>query len=319
MQCNYLEFRLSVLNTHGELLLVLVLTSLALILNIGYAHGDISTGIQGVRLESITSLPAPHSSTHIIIPFHPINSTSYSVAKSQSTTLQYAQKVVKPVLGPEPYISPRIVSVSPGGFDGIDASQSGGWTPPDVAMGAGPHHIVEMVNLAGQVYNKDGTPSTSLFSLSSFFGTGVDSLSDPRILYDSQSGRWFASILDITSSGVKIAVSGTNDPTGSWTIYNVPFSPSGTCPDQPRIGVSNDKFVVSANDFSNFCGVFGGTSSFIGADFFVFDKTELISGAVSLTKFQHFGPDLTKSAITPVQSLSSTNSEYMVSVDGALS
>ena len=281
--------------------------------NLVYAHADASTGIQPVQIQSVASLPGPQTSiSPTTIPFHPINSTTYSTIKSQSTTPQYAQKLSAPVFGPEPYIAPNIVSVSPGGFEGIDETESGGAIPPDVAMAVGPNHVVEFVNFVGQIWDKSGTPIGSVFDLNAFFSAGTDETTDPKILFDSQSGRWFASFFDISSSSVRVAVSNTDNPTGGWTVYNIQFGSgpsSGVCPDQPKIGVSNDKFVVAVTDFANFC-----VGDFLGADFFVFDKSQMTSG-VALTRFSHFGPDLTKSSITPAQSLSPNNALYMASVD----
>ena len=39
-----------------------------------------------------------------------------------------------------------------------------------------------------------------------------------------------------------VAVSKNADPTGKWNIFDFPFS---QCPDQPSVGISKDKFVIS--------------------------------------------------------------------------
>ena len=143
-------------------------------------------------------------------------------------------------------------------------------TPPDVQIAAGTNNIMEMVNLEGQVWTKSGIPNGPTFDLSSFFGTGSDYISDPKVLYDSQSNRWFASITDISTSNVVVAVSSGSDPTGGFFIYNIP-GPSFTILDQPIIGVSDDKFTVSVNDFNSF------TSGFTGAQFWTLNKGEMES------------------------------------------
>src|SRR5207247_7555524 len=73
--------------------------------------------------------------------------------------------------------------------------------PPDVQVASGPNHVMEMVNLVEAIYLKNGTQVQNTL-LGSFFKTGTDAISDPKILYDSNSSRWFASILDISSSSV---------------------------------------------------------------------------------------------------------------------
>jgi len=94
---------------------------------------------------------------------------------------------------------------------GLDAGSSGGYEPPDVQVAAGPGFVVEMVNLAAQVWRTSaGSASQPVqtIGLESFFrSAGSDRLTDPRVLYDTLSGRWFASVSDIDGSSVLLAVS----------------------------------------------------------------------------------------------------------------
>jgi hypothetical protein len=102
--------------------------------------------------------------------------------------------------------------------------------PPDVQLAAGTKYVVEMVNLDGAIYTKNGTLIKS-FGLEFLFNPnavkdlqGSDvTMSDPVLLFDNASGRWFASISDITAHSVSVAVSKTDDPTGVWRIYNFPL------------------------------------------------------------------------------------------------
>lgn len=176
-------------------------------------------------------------------------------------------------------------------------------TPPDVQVAAGPNNVMEMVNLEGQIWDKNGNVQEGPFDLATFFGTGSDMVSDPKVIYDSQSGRWFTSITDISSSNVIVAVSSTSDATGGYCIYNIP-GPSFSILDQPIIGTSNDKFVVSVNDFSSITQQFG------GAQFWVLNKSDMLNcaGANYVTKtFNNYF------SIHPVQSITGTETQYMVS------
>jgi hypothetical protein len=173
-----------------------------------------------------------------------------------------------------------------------------------------------MVNLAGQIFTKQGT-SIETFPLSSFFLTGTDRQSDPKILYDTQSGRWYASIIDmmlLVTGGVDqshfnitVAVSTSSDPTGTWKIYGL--KTGEILPDQPIIGLSDDKFIVSVNDFEGLIG------PFIGAQYWVLNKTEMVNGAATID-FDSYGPNSSLESVHPVQSLSPTSTQYMVSVGG---
>jgi hypothetical protein len=185
------------------------------------------------------------------------------------------------------------------GFDGLNQIQSCTCVPPDVQVAAGPNHLVEMVNLEGEIFSKQGVTNKT-FTLSSFFKTGSDFISDPKVLFDSSSGRWFASIVDVTLNSILVGVSSTNDPTGNWTLYAL--SAGVNLPDQPIIGVSDDEFVASANDFFS--------HSFVGAQYWVLNKSEMLTGSV--VSFVTSGANGGFFSIHPAQSLSATKTLYMV-------
>jgi hypothetical protein len=156
-----------------------------------------------------------------------------------------------------------------------------------------------MVNLEGEIFSKQGVTNKT-FTLSSFFITGSDFISDPKVLFDASSGRWFTSLADVTLNSVIVGVSNTGDPTGTWTLYAL--SAGGNLPDQPIIGVSDDKFVASANDFFS--------RSFVGAQYWVLNKGEMLTS--STVSFVTSGANGGLFSIHPVQSLSSTKTQYMV-------
>src|SRR2546422_401464 len=192
------------------------------------------------------------------------------------------------------------------GFNGVNQLNSNcGCVPPDVQVAAGPSHVVEMVNSEGAVFTKAGT-SVQNFTLVSFFHAGNNYLSDPKILFDSPSGHWFASMI-ISSSpyfatgNVTFSVSTGTDPTGTWNIYSV--NPGNALPDQPIIGINDDKFVISANSYG---------ANVTGAQIWVFSKNQLNAGVQSLS-YTVFGPDEGYYSVHPVQSLSPTTTLYMVS------
>ncbi len=176
-------------------------------------------------------------------------------------------------------------------------------TPPDVQVAAGPLNIMEMVNLEGEAWAKDGTPQGPPFDLATFFGTGTDFISDPKVFYDSSGGRWVTSITDVTASTVKVGVSDTSDATGGFCVYTV-RGPRYTILDQPIIGSSDDKIIVSANVFSSF------TQQFLHTQYWVLNKSDMMACSpasfVSKTSTSFF-------SIHPVRSLTSTETGYMVS------
>src|SRR2546430_2023444 len=195
-------------------------------------------------------------------------------------------------------------------FEGLHFGTNGPYTnrltPPDVQVAVGPSHVVEMVNVLGRVSTKQGV-EVQTFPLSTFFGVpSTDFISDPKVHFDTASGRWFASIADVTTGSVLLEVSATDDPTGSWNSYRV--STITGCADQPLLGFSDLVVIVSANDFSSCTS---GNPSYLGVQYWVLNKTDLLSGAAART--MSFGPDPTLFSVHPVQSLLSTDTEFMVS------
>src|SRR5947208_12673305 len=165
-------------------------------------------------------------------------------------------------------------------------------TPPDMGLAASSKFVIQMVNLAGTIWKDNGVRVTT-FSLSDFWFLPVRGgplgigMSDPQVLYDAAADRFYASIIDTFDvNRLNFAVTATNDPTGAWFIYRViaaqgnPLvTSSRTLPDQPYIGYSNDKFLITANDFT-YDPTFT-TATFDGAQYWVLNKAEMLSGCTA--------------------------------------
>jgi hypothetical protein len=182
-----------------------------------------------------------------------------------------------------------------------------GVEPPDTQTAVGPSYVTEAVNDTLSVWTRTGSPVVSA-SLNAFFPVPTANgyyFSDPRIVYDGLSGRWFLSGMGVnpaaSSSYVYLAVSTSSDPTGGWNIYEVAYGAT-VIADQPKLGLSSDKVVLSWNDFSG--------STFTGQETWVLQKSDLLSGlAVSSSAF---GSDPTRNNVVPVVSQTPTSSEYLV-------
>jgi hypothetical protein len=193
---------------------------------------------------------------------------------------------------------------------GLNDGVSGGFEPPDVSLGAGPGFVVEVVNLASRVWRTgDGAPQpVQTITLASLFSTGADRLTDPRILYDAPSSRWFATVSDIDTGSVVLAASRSSDPTVGWNTYSFP---SGGCPDQPRLGVADGTVVIAADIFSSCEQTF---SPALGAELWIVNKQQLVAGVATVSSAT-YGPNRAYESLAPVQSLSPTSTEYVVAVD----
>ena len=193
---------------------------------------------------------------------------------------------------------------------GLDDFASGGFEPPDVQVAAGPGFVVEMANLAERTWRTGSGPAQTLQTqpLAVFFGTGTDRLTDPRIAYDALSGRWFASISDLDTNSVLLAVSTSSDPTAGWTVSSYP---APGCADQPRLGIADGIVVLGADVFAN-CSEGGGPAT--GTELWVVNKQELLAGSTKPDVVTE-GPEPGFMSFAPVQSLSPTSTEYVVSVN----
>ncbi|HET7391934.1 MAG TPA: hypothetical protein VFJ51_14035, partial [Nitrososphaeraceae archaeon] len=219
----------------------------------------------------------------------------------------------------------QMKSGSIGSLTGFEGLSQNCCSPPDVqvaAAGEGPsNYIVEMVNLDGAIYTKSGN-LIKAFGLNQFFNPSDnsfsksnDDLTDPLLLFDYSSGRWFASISDTTTQSIRIAVSKTNDPTGVWRVYDFPIESSqpDNCSDQPFIGVSKDKFVIAVDNWANNCNWYSGNRppEFRGAQLTIADKSDLVNGSNSIRCIQSES-DLNYFSLHPVSSISPTSEELLI-------
>jgi hypothetical protein len=179
--------------------------------------------------------------------------------------------------------------------------------PPDHNLGVGPSHIFQMVNIVGRITDKSGGAS-STFSLRNFFAVDPGfGESDPRVIYDAASGRWFALQVEFTSSSssVILVVSATSDPTGAFCRYRLGNPTSEAfLQDYPMLGVSDDKVVVSYNGFSL------PAENFIGAGYYVVNKANLTACAASVS-MNRVAPNMSRFTPHPAQSLGSTSNLHM--------
>lgn len=168
--------------------------------------------------------------------------------------------------------------------------------PPDQALCVGNGYVVESINTAVRVYNTAGAALTAPTALNQFFGlspeinrttlTYGDFTSDPKCYYDSDTGHFFLTLLQIdvvpstgafgSHSHTLIAVSKTSNPTGAWNILSFDTTDASDpgCPcfgDQPLIGADKYGFYVSTNEFPI------SVAGFNGAQVYAFSKTALES------------------------------------------
>jgi subtilase family serine protease len=194
-----------------------------------------------------------------------------------------------------------------------------GILPPDNNLGVGPDHVFQIVNIVGRTSDKTGAAART-FDLNSFFGLDfLYSESDPKVIYDAASGRWFATYLEFvdfaptfSDSSIMLAVSQTSDPTGTFCVYKLGNPTSETfLQDFPQLGVSDDKVVVSYNGFQFPLTV----EVFLGAGYYVLNKADLT--ACAPLRATRVAPDPSFNTLEPSQNLSAGSDAFLVSHTGS--
>lgn len=138
------------------------------------------------------------------------------------------------------------------------SSNDSPYVPPDTDGAVGPTHFATMVNGRFKVYLK-ASPHTltsnkgdDQFWIAAGIPSGLASgnVSDPRIIYDPLSDRWFASEITVENIGnsVLIGRSDTNDPNGTWKAAS--FIPNGNLfADYDTLGVDANAVYIGTDDF----------------------------------------------------------------------
>lgn len=192
--------------------------------------------------------------------------------------------------------------------------------PPDTIVTAGTDgavnpqtYVFEAVNLVGQFYSPTGAASASIDLSACTPNPGLDSVSDPRVLYDS--GRWFISLITfdpISDAGWDLIISTGSDPAKTqWLCVTIPTgaikNPDGSIgnfPDFPKMGINSDKVVITGDAYSAVRRRFSTTYKFQGTEFVVLNKADLLNaGPGSGIRAAVLNPPQGDVAIEPAQHL----------------
>ncbi len=167
-------------------------------------------------------------------------------------------------------------------FDGM--VDEDGVSPPDPTGDAGPNHYVQMVNSASgarmQVFNKQGVSVLGpVYSAQFWNQVGGTSIGDPIVQYDHSANRWLImKMQNFSENQVLIAVSDTDDPTGSWKAWRI------QCvgfPDYPKLYVWDNAYFITVNEIveDNQCTGYA------------LDKTALLNGALEVGTYRFVMPN----------------------------
>jgi hypothetical protein len=190
-------------------------------------------------------------------------------------------------------------------FAGSDNSQTY-ITPADANGAVGPNYYVEFINGSFAVYNKSDGSGVVKISDMQFWsnagpnGGGVgginfassDAISDPRVIYDPVSQRWFASQVkfdggaadpSLESDYYLLGVSDTDDPGGAWHVFSFLAAPGGVqFADFPTLGVDASAVYLAGD-------MYHGASNSLGTSLTMIPKGDLLAIPPVITNRVFFG------------------------------
>lgn len=151
-------------------------------------------------------------------------------------------------------------------FDGITSPYS----VSDCNGAIGPEHYMLTINSLYAIYDKEGNILAGPTNMNLLFGSvpGANcNDGDPIIIYDEDAERWLAGEFSLCGSTDRmlVAVSTTDDPTGTWHQYSFDVA---DMPDYEKFGVWRDAYYMGTN-----------TSS--GTDIYAFERDQMLEGGTA--------------------------------------
>lgn len=148
--------------------------------------------------------------------------------------------------------------------------QTSPYFPSDCNGTAGPNHYMQTINCVYAIYSKTGTLLAGPTNMNTLFAgvTGSNyNDGDPLVLYDEQAQRWLAVEFSISGSNdyMLVAVSTTNDPTGTWYKYSFDVN---DMPDYEKFGIWQDGYYMGDNNSSS-------------NDIYVFQRSAMLTGGAN--------------------------------------
>ena len=175
-------------------------------------------------------------------------------------------------------------------FAGTSFDQAGNSVPPDTMGAKGVNNqFAEFINGSFANFNTSTGTLVSRVSDSAFWqSAGIDSgtlgsrLSDPRLVFDNSTQRWFASEITVpaNSNAYLVAVSNTADLTAGFKGYTFHANPDtgsqNLFADYDMLGVNGDGVYIGANNFTNKIG-----GSDVSSSILSISKADLLAGSAT--------------------------------------
>lgn len=199
-------------------------------------------------------------------------------------------------------LAPQTLGTS---FTGVTLADSG-YIPPDSMGAVGPTQVLFCENGRIRVFSKAGVIGALDVTTDTFFNSVRSAVtSDPRVIYDRLSQRWFVAMIDVASTNrVLIAVSSGPTITGqsSFSFFQFQHDLVGTTPnsdtngfaDYESLGVDKNALYIGVNIFNASGTAFLGSTGFVtGSVTFMDGTTTLGTGTIGSGQATYTTPALT--------------------------
>lgn len=131
-------------------------------------------------------------------------------------------------------------------------------TNPDMGSDVGPQNYVQFVKRLYAVYDKttgavvENGSGNTFWNNAGITNLGGGMVTDPRVVYDRDSGRWFAAAIDLgpNPNNFLLAVSNTSDPTRGWKGFQFKGNGTNSLTDFPSLGVDRQGVYLGSNNFN---------------------------------------------------------------------
>jgi hypothetical protein len=143
-----------------------------------------------------------------------------------------------------------------------NGQSQGGIAPPDPTGAIGPTSYIELINLRYGIYDRanQASPGVPVMldqgDLGQLTGFPVTELSDPQVVWDPSSQRFYYLVLDVYRDTFAFGYSTGPSPTSSADfcryIVDFGYGQSFSLPDYPKLGVTRDFVLIGANVFNLF-------------------------------------------------------------------
>jgi hypothetical protein len=143
---------------------------------------------------------------------------------------------------------PLEIGQTPQPIASFAAISNGAVPPPDTSGAVGVDHLMAAQNGVFEVQDKHGTVIAAMTNDAFWSPIGRTGYYDPRVIYDRFANRWVIveAQREATRTGLALAASRTDDPSGLWDIYLFPLTDSTEWYDSPQLGFNEDTVVISA-------------------------------------------------------------------------